>query len=595
MARFKRQSTVSSERTREVMKVALGEAEADLAIVNGNVLSVYTGEILTGLTVLIKGDKIAYVGNNASRSIGASTEVIDANGKVLIPGLIDGHTHILGSVYSASELIKYAIKGGTTTIITETSEIAFLLGYQGIVQFLRSVKNQPMKIFITAPPMLTISPIAKEHALQVSELRKLLKRKEVLGLGESYWGPIVEGDPKLLDLIAETEEVGKKVEGHSAGARGNKLQAYASLGISSCHEPTTAEEVLERLRLGMFVLIREGQIRRDLENVSRIKDENIDFSRLALVTDGVGSWELTTDGHMDFVDQKAIKLGFNPILAIQMATINIAQHFAIDDIIGGIAPGKYADIVIIPDLETIRPEYVISNGRVVAKNGQLLVEPRRQTYPKSTRNTIHLTRDFDAHDFAVPVESGRRQVKVRVIDLITDLLTREAILSLPVSNGLAQPDISKDVIKIAAIERTHQPGKTFVGFIRGIGLKHGAVATSTGWDSCDMVVVGASEADMAQAVNRIRELNGDIVVCAGGKILAETPLPIGGIISPEPIETISRQLRNVQQAAADLGCVTADILNTLGFLTSGGIPFWRICEQGLVDVRQNKFVDLIVD
>jgi len=590
----RRLAATDKEQRYELMKVALGEAEADLAIVDGAIVNVYTGEVLTGDTVLIKGDKIAYVGREADKSIGASTTVIDAAGKTLIPGLIDGHTHV-DYPYSPSELIRYAMKGGTTTIITEISDTVPPLGYQGIIQFLRATKNQPIKIFITVPPMATLSPAVKEHATTVNELRKLLRRKEVVGLGEPYWGPVVEGDQRILDLITETIKAGKKVDGHTSGARGNKLQAYIASGVSSCHEPITAEEVIERLRLGLFVLIREGEIRRELEVISKIKDENIDFNRLAISTDGIGPRQLTTDGFMDFIVQKAINLGFNPVLAIQMATINVAQHFAIDDLIGGIAPGKYADILIIPDLRTIHAEYVISNGQVAAKDGQLLIQPRKHTYPKSMRNSIHLPRDFEASDFAVHVGSGRSQIKVRVIDQVTDLLTREAMIDMPVSNGQLQPDADKSILKIAAIERTYLPGKTFVGFIRGIGLKHGAIVTSAVWDSCDIIVVGADEADMAQAVNRLKKLGGGTVVCAGGKILAEIALPMGGVFCTEPMETIADKLRDIQQAVTDLGSALPDIHTTLSIMATPAIPFLRICEDGLVDLRQNRFVDLIVE
>ena len=423
---------------------------------------------------------------------------------------------------------------------------------------------------------------------------KLLRRKECLGLGEADWTPVIAGDSDTLDVIAETMKAGKKAEGHTAGAKGNKLQAYISLGFSSCHEPVTAQEVLERLRAGLTVFVREGTVRSDLEAISEIKNENIDFRRLALATDGVEPRQLINNGYMEFVVQKAINLGFNPVLAVQMATINVAQHFAIDDTIGGIAPGKYADILIIPDLSTIQPEYVISNGQVVAKNGQLLVMPRRHAYPKSTRNSVHLPKSLNASDFAIPVKGSHSQVKVRVIDMGTDSVTREALIDIPVSEGLAQLDIGRDVLKVAAVERSYQQGKTFTGFIRGVGLKHGAIASSTAADGWDIVVVGASEADMAQAVNRIKELNGGVVVCADNRILAELALPIGGIISTEPMETLAEKLQEVQEAAARLGCILPDILTALDFLTSGAIPFLRICEQGLIDLRQNRMVDLIV-
>ncbi|MFC1902453.1 adenine deaminase C-terminal domain-containing protein [Chloroflexota bacterium] len=581
------------EKMYKLMKVALGEAEADLAIVNGDIVNVYTGEVLRGDTILIKGDKIAYVGKNASKSIGSSTQVIDATGKTVIPGIIEGHTHI-DYLNSISEFLKYVIKGGTTTIITEVNEISFPLGYHGIIQFLRAIKDQPIKIFIVAPAMATISPTARENAITTSELRKLLRRKEVIGLGEAYWNHIINGDQHVLDLMIEAKKSGKKLDGHSAGARDNKLQAYVSSGISSCHESVTAKEVMERMRLGVFVPIREGQIRRELEAISKIKDENIDFRKLGVATDGVGPWQLITDGYTEFVVQKAINLGFDPVRAIQMVTINVAQHFGIDDSIGGIAPGKYADIVIIPDLRTIRAEYVISNGQVIAKNGQPVVHPRKHAYPESMRNSIHLPRDLDANDFAIPVESGRGQIRVRVIDQVTELLTREDLIDIPVSDGLLRSDTGQDILKVAAIERTYLPGKTFIGFIRGIGLKHGAIATSTAWDACDIIVVGVDETEMAQAVNRLKELDGGIVVCAGGKILAEISLPIGGILCMQHMETVAQELRHIQQVAADLGCILPDIRITLSTLSTAAIPYLRICEHGLFDLRQNRFVELII-
>jgi adenine deaminase len=580
-----------TEQVRELIKVALGEAAADLAIVNGDVVNVYTGEIIKGASVLIKGEKIAYVGNDAGKSIGPATKVIDAAGKTLIPGLIDGHTHLDGP-YSISEVLRYIIKGGTTTVITETSDIASPLGYEGVIQFLASIKNQPIKLFVTAPPLGNISPVTEEHAITVAQLRRLLRRKEVIGLGESYWGGVVNGERRILDLIAETIKMGKKVEGHSAGATGKKLQAYIASGVSSCHEPITAEEVRERLRLGLFVLIREGEIRRELEAISKIREENINFSRLALSTDGVGPWQLVSDGYMEFVVQKAINLGFNPIRAIQMATINPARHFGLDDVIGGIAPGRYADIVIIPDPGNIRAEYVISNGQVVARSGELIVPPRKHHYPGASQNSINLARDFNADDFAIPVAGS--QVKVRIIDQVTTLVTREEFIDMPVLDGQLKPDTSRDIIKIAAIERAYGTGKAFVGLIRGMGFKRGAIATSTVWDCGDIIAVGAEESDMALAVNRVKQLGGGLVVCAGNRILAEIALPVFGIISTQPMEAIASKLYELQQAATDLGCRLPDIRTTLATLTSPAIPFLRICESGLFNLQKNSFVDLIV-
>lgn len=580
------------EQRHQLMKVALGEAEADLAIVNGSVVNVYTGEVLAGGSVLIKGEKIAYVGKDGGRSIGSSTRVIDAAGKTLMPGLIDGHTH-LDSMYSMSELSRYAIAGGTTTIISDTSNIASVLASEGVRTILRSSRNQPTKVLVTVPPMVTLSPVTEEHAITVNDLRKLLRRKGVIGLGEPYWGGVVGGNQRVLDLIAETIRMGRKVEGHSAGASSNKLQAYVSSGISSCHEPITAEEVMERLRLGLFIFIREGEIRRDLKAISRIKDEHIDFTRLALSTDGIGPWQLVHDGYMDFVVQKAINLGFNPVLAVQMASIHPARYFGLDRLIGGIAPGKYADIVIVPDLRTVRVECVVSNGQVVFQDGRPVVLPKRYEYPGSVRNSVRLAQNFVADDFAIPVESSRSQVKVRLIDQVTNLVTREGFADMPVSDGHLKPDTSQDIVKVAAIERCYGTGKRFIGLLRGIGLKQGAIGTSYAWDCGDIIVVGANETDMAQAINRIKELSGGIVVCAGNKILAEIALPVAGTISTEPMGTVAERLHEIQRAATELGCNSPDIRTTLAVLSTPAIPFLRICEHGLFNLRQNQFVDLI--
>jgi len=572
------------------MRVALGEAPADLAIINGSVVNVYTGEVEQA-SVLIKGERIAYVGGDAGRAIGTSTQIIDAKGKTLIPGFIDGHTHI-DTVYSISEFLKYAMRGGTTTIVTETCTISSPLGYEGVIQFLKSVKNQPIKIFITAPPLVTLSPVTEEHATTVPQLRKLLRRREVLGLGEAYWGDVVNGNRRVLDLIAETVKRGKKVEGHSAGATGAKLQAYVSSGVSSCHEPTTAEEVRERIRLGLFILIREGEVRRELEAISQLKDDDAILNRLAVATDGVGPDQLTTGGYMEFLVQKAINLGFDPVRAVRMATVNVARHFAIDDDIGGIAPGKYADIAIIPDLKTIRAEYVISNGRVIAQNGQVLIQPRQHRYPRSMLNTIHLDRDFTADDFTIPVES--RQVKVRLIEQVTNLVTREAFIDMPAAEGQLKADASQDIIKVAAIERAYRTGKRFTGLIRGLGLRKGAMATTAVWDCGDIIAVGADESDMAQAVNRIKELGGGVVLCAGGSILAEVALPVGGVISTEPVEALAAKFKRLQETAAGLGAKSPNFGLTLDTLPSPAIPFLRICESGLFNLKENRFVDLIV-
>ncbi|UCF72722.1 MAG: adenine deaminase [Deltaproteobacteria bacterium] len=580
-----------TDKAEGLMRVTLGKEKADLAIINATVLNVYTGELLDHYSVTIRGEWIAYVGDEPGDTIGPHTKIIDAKGKTIIPGLIDGHAH-LGWLSTASEFLQYAMVGGTTTIITETMEAFAIMGSEGVVDFLASLREQPIKIFGTAPSMVSISK--KARGVSKETLRKLLLRDDMVGLGESYWQAVMQEPEYFLPIFEETLRCGKKLEGHSAGAKGRKLMAYIAPGISSCHESINPEEVLERLRLGVYVMVREGSIRRDLAAISRIKDAGVDLRRLILVTDGIAPGDLLEKGYMEFVVQKAIDCGFDPVHAIQMATINVAEYFFLDGMIGGVAPGKYADMLIIPDPKVVKAEYVISKGKVIAREGNLTVSPRRHIFSTDTLNSIHLLRGLRAPDFSIPVEGDSSPVNVRIIDQVTDLVTKELIVSLPVIDGEIRSDVSRDILKVAAIDRRYFPGKTFVGLIRGFHLSTGAIACSAAWDTSDIVVVGENDRDMAGAVNRIHALQGGAVAYAKGKVLAEIPLPVFGIIADMPIITLSKSMEKITRVIKDLGSPFENPLLTLIVLTGAAIPFLRICEEGLVNLKDGKTVGLIV-
>jgi adenine deaminase len=585
-------SIAGTEKAKELINVTLGKAKADLAIVNATLLNVYTGELLDNYSVAIKGEWIAYVGNDPKDTIGPHTHVIDATGKTIIPGFIDGHAHLADQLYVISEFLEYAMLGGTTTIVTETMEPFPVMGYEGVIDFLDSLSEQPIKIFGTAPAMVSISKRARGIAKGV--LKKLLLRDDILGLGESYWQVVLQQQDEYLPVFEQALQSGKRLEGHSAGAKGKKLMAYIASGISSCHEPINAEEVLERLRLGIYVMVREGSIRSDLAAISKIKDAGIDLRRLILVTDGIGPGELLNKGYMEGVVQKAIQCGFDPVHAIQMATINVAGYFRLDGMIGGIAPGKYADIVVIPDPETIKAEYVISKGKIIAKQGDLLVSARKHTFSPDSLNSIHLSREFEPADFSLPVEKDATHVNVRVIDQVTDLVTKELTMSVPVIDGEIRSDVSKDILKVAAIDRRYVPGKTFVGLIRGFGLRAGAIACSGAWDTSDIIVVGENGEDMVGAVNRIYALQGGVVVCVKGQILAEIPMPIFGFMSDMPMHMIAQSVEEIRETMQDLGFPFDDPLLTINTLTTAAIPFLRICEEGLVNLKDGKTLGLLV-
>ena len=575
-----------------LMNVALGQEKADLAVVNARLANVYTGEFIDDCAISIKGQWIAYVGRNSEDTIGPKTKVIDAGGQTVIPGLIDGHTH-LAWLCKVDEFLKYAAKGGTTTIVTETLEVFLVAGYAGLVDLLESFKNQPIKIWSTAPATISISKaargISKEH------LQKLLERDDIVGLGESYWQAVLQEPDWLLALFEQTRRAGKTLEGHSAGASEKKLAAYIANGISSCHEPINADQVLDRLRLGIHVMVREGAVRKDLAKIAKIKDRGIDLRRLVLVSDSITPADLMANGYMETLVQKAISYGFEPINAIQMATLNVAEHFSLDHLIGGIAPGRLADFAIIPDDTTIAAQVVVSNGRVIAQNGSLLVDPQSHSFSVESLNSVKLPRELTPSDFVIRAPENVENTKVRVMNMVTDLVTAEIEEGVPVRDGQICADLNKDIVKIAAIDRTHNPGRLFTGLIKGFGLKAGAFACSAAWDTSDIIVAGTDDSDMATAVNRIRSLQGGAVVCEDGKILAELPMPIFGNISDLTMKDLVQQFENVNRAAQKQGIPFPDPVLSLITLTGSAIPYLRICEEGLVNLKSGKNVSLFVE
>ncbi len=583
---------MNSREAKEVMQTALGRQKADLVITHARLANVYTGELVDDISIAVYGKWIAYVGTEPSENIGKDTVIIDAAGKTVLPGFIDGHTH-LAQLYDTAEFLRYAIKGGTTTLITETMEVFPIAGYEGVMDFLESFRDQPVKIYGTAPVNVSISSNCR--VISLSAMRKLLRRDDILGMGESYWQAVLHEPDRFLPLYGETLRHKKTVEGHSAGARGRKLMAYAAAGVSSCHEPITADEVLERLRLGIYVMIREGSIRRELQAVSLLKDMDVDLRRMILVTDGVDAKELLENGYMEYIVQKAIDLGFKPMDVVRMATLNVAEHFLVDGFLGGIAPGKYADMLIVPDLKTIRPEYVISNGNVIARNGNLIVQPRKPVYSDALLNSIHIPADFVPEAFRIYTDKNAATVKVRVIDMVTDLVTNEWITDMPVDKGQVKVDTGRDIIKVAAIDRTYLPGRKFVGLVRGFHMKAGAFATTTAWDTADIVVVGASDQDIAVALNRLIALKGGMTVSKEGRIVAEFALPVFGLLSGEPLESLARSLDEINNAAAKLGVLFPKPHLSLQVLTTAAIPYLRICEEGLVNLKDGRTVGLFVE
>lgn len=509
---------------------------------------------------------------------------------------VDSHLH-LDELQQLSEFLRLAIPRGTTCLALEVSAIANATGYRGVCDYIESFSNQPIKVYTLVPAIsLLCSDDGRDDSIvAVREMEEMLEREDVIGVGECYWRNVIEGDAGILQLIQKAQELGKVVEGHSAGARDGKLAAYAASGVSSCHEPITEQEILDRLRLGMHVMIREGSVRRELDNVAVLARREIDFRRVVLTSDGLWPDFVIRHGHLDHVVQKSIDLGFDPVEAIRMATLNPAEYLGLDAHVGGVAPGRYADFSVIPNLRTIRPELVVSHGRVVAENGKLLVEPRRHVFPDYLREWLQLPREFTPNDFQVRSHVTSGPVKVRVMQILGDILTGESVIELVAVDGGIPCDAGRGILKAAVIDTVHAPGRCATAFVGGFGMRSGAFATSLTFDVASIAVVGANETDMAAAVNRIRELHGGAVICRDGQVLAELPLPIAEVVSALPAEEVAARIEDLQQWAHRLGSELGNPFVTLQTMTFVAVPYLRLRSTGLVDVRKNAVVSVVVE
>lgn len=581
--------------TKTLVRVALGKEKADLVIKGGTLVNVYTGELLEGYSVSVKGDKIAFVGEDASHTIGDGTHVIDASGKVLAPGFIDAHFHAYVSLH---EQMKHSLLQGTTTIFIELTDLASVTGYEGVIALLDAIKGQPVKFFGLAPsPYSSPVPVkAEEGPISGPEIDKILAREDVAGLGETLWTSVIDEDDSVVSNIRRATSRNKKLEGHCSGAKGNKLVAFVASGMSSCHESIRVQEALDKLRLGMHVMIREGCIRQDLETLSGLADENVDYRRLVLVTDGIDAEFVHRYGHMAHLVQKAIDLGFPPVEAIRMATLNAAEHFGLDNLIGGIAPGRYADILILPSLTQIDCQWVISKGQVVIRDKNPVFQPDQLNYPEAITRTIRVPRKFRPADFAVPAGGRKGEATVRAIKLLTEVITEENQIKLPVHDDAIVRDLQQDALTVSIIERKKNTGKVVSGFLQGTGLKSGACACSYSWDlGSPMVVVGANETDMASAANRLVELQGGLVVSRNGEIAAEVPMPIGSFMSPGAVSETAAAFGRVRKSLNEMGASLTNPFLTLQTIPGTFLPFFRITLHGFADLKNGKLLNLVVE
>ena len=575
------------------LSIARGDTPADLVLRNGRVVNVFTREIIEA-DVAIAGDTIVGVGlaQNAGR-------VIDLAGRYVCPGLIDAHVHIESSMVTPPQFARAMIARGTTTVVSDPHEIANVAGAAGIRYMLDVSDGLPLTVFVNLPSCVPATHMGTAGAaLTAADLLELAHLPRVVGLAEFMNVPgLVLGDPEALAKIEAFR--GRVVDGHSPGVSGAWLQAYTGAGPGSDHECSSVDEMVEKLRLGMIVFIREATGARNLRAL--VPAVTVDNSRrVAFCTDDRHPADLLDEGHIDHLIRLAVETGLDPITAIQMATLNAAEWFRLRDR-GSIAPGKRADLVVCSDLHDFRAEMVFAGGRLMAQDGELVGEclaPEIDT--SAMQGTVHV--DWDTLSFAIPApHSGVGAVDARVIGLVVDqVVTQHLVEQLPVqdrgSGGSGGPevlaDVERDILKLAVVERHRGTGNVGLGFVRGLGLKKGALAGSVGHDAHNLTIAGCDDLSMMTAARAVGRLGGGLVAAVGEEVLARVPLPIAGLMSDQPLQVVRRQMDELVAASRELGSSLHDPLMTLGFLALEVIPSLKLTDQGLVDVEKFDFVPL---
>jgi adenine deaminase len=582
---------MQARRLKERIRVAQGRKKAGVVIENVHLVNVYSREIHPDFSIGIFRDRIAYVGPNPAHLIGPDTQVVAGRGNYLLPGFIDAHTH-LDSIFTCGAYTPYALASGNTTAITEMAMVANVWGKSGVEVFMEEAGRQLLRIFFLAPALTPPYPeLETSQGLSRKEFRQVLQRTQVLGVGEAYWPRVTGLDPRVLSAYALAHRLNKTREGHAAGARDEHLMAYAAAGTTSCHEATTLEEALERLRLGLAVMIREGFVRKELAAIAPIAGKGVDLHRLMLVSDLFDPGELAQGRGMNALLARAVELGFDPLTAVQMVTRNVADYYHLRDL-GGVAPGKLADLVLVEDLRSFNCRQVWVAGRLAVDEGRPLNGSAPFRYPPEARQTFSIPR-IQPEMFSLP--AAGREGTVQAVRIFNQTITRGHTVRLTVQQGLLHSDLGQDVLKTAVFQRRAALPRPALGFAQGIGLKQGAVATSFTWDAGNLLVIGVSDREMALAANRLLDLGGGLVVSAGDQILAEMPLPIMGLISEQPLPELNGQIKALEQAFLTLGSGLERPFLTLQTFCFTGLPFIRLTDKGLTDVRERKLVNLFLE
>jgi adenine deaminase len=584
-----------------LVDVAMGRKPADLVVRNGRWVNVHSGEIIPATDIAIAAGRFAYCGPDASRAIGKDTEVLDAAGRYLVPGLCDGHMHVESGMVTVTEFCRAVIPHGTTSMFVDPHEIANVLGLDGVRLMHDEALVMPVNVHVQMPSCVPSAPGLENAgaALTVADVAEAMSWENIIGLGEVMNFPgVAANDAVMSGEIAATVRVGKTIGGHYASRDlGLPFHGYVAGGPEDDHEGTRAEDAIARVRQGMKAMLRLGSAWYDVaEQVKAVTEQGIDPRNFILCTDDCHSGTLVHEGHMDRVVRHAIGQGLKPITAIQMATINTAQHFRLEREIGSIAPGRLADFLIVSHLPTLAIDEVFGRGVRLAKGGRLEVEIPPYDYPPRARNTVKLGKRLESAAFGIAAPKGANEVRVRVIGVIENQApTRALEADLAVEDGLVAMDRANDVCQIALVERHRGTGGVVNGFVSGFGYREDcAIASTVAHDSHHMIVVGTNKEDMALAANRLGEVGGGVVVFSRGKELALVEMPIAGLMSDERAEIVAAKAAKLTEAMHQVGCNLNNAYMQHSLLALVVIPELRISDTGIVDVTKFEKVDLFV-
>ena len=582
-----------------LIAVAAGRAPADMVIRGGQWVNVHSREVLPGHDIAIAEGRFAAIGPDLSHAIGPMTVVIEAAGRYMLPGLCDGHMHIESGMLTPAEFAAAVIPHGTTSLFTDPHEIANVLGLQGVRMMHDEALMQPVNIFTQMPSCAPSAPGLETTGFEITpaDVAMAMNWPGIIGLGEMMNFPgVIGADPKMLAEIAATQEARKTVGGHYASPDlGRAFAAYAAGGPADDHEGTTEADAIARVRQGMRAMLRLGSAWYDVAaQITAVTEKGLDPRNFILCTDDCHSGTLVHEGHMNRVYRHAVACGADPLVALQMCTINTATHFGLERELGSIAPGRRADVILSADLRALPIEVVIARGRVVAEGGRLLADCPHYPWPEAARHTVRLGKRLGAEDFAITAPEGANSVTARVIGVVENQApTRALTAEMDVADGIVPADPARDIAQIALVERHRGTGGVVNGFVSGFGYKgRMAMASTVAHDSHHMIVVGTDRGMMAAAANRLGDLGGGVTVWQDGTELAHVALPIAGLMSDAPAAEVAAAASRMVAAMADCGCTLNNAYMQHSLLALVVIPELRISDLGLVDVTTFKLTDL---